>query len=94
MKQKSKNISFFARMVADDLDITKKHAEEVITLFLDLSADYLSCGNRLHFRNLGSFKLKSYKAHKGHNPATGEEIVIPEKTKVVFKPSTYLREML
>ncbi len=44
---------------------------------------------RIEIRNLGIFKVKRIKPKKGRNLRTGEEVEIPERWKVVFKPSKY-----
>jgi nucleoid DNA-binding protein len=38
-------------------------------------------------RGFGTFRAKMTRAVKGRNPKTGETIEIPERIKVVFKPS-------
>jgi nucleoid DNA-binding protein len=38
-------------------------------------------------RGFGTFKTKVSKARQGVNPMTGDPLLIPEKTKVVFRPT-------
>ncbi|MDX1294538.1 MAG: HU family DNA-binding protein, partial [Hyphomonas sp.] len=41
----------------------------------------------------GTFSAKTRNARTGRNPATGEEIKIPEKTSAAFKPASALKDL-
>lgn len=46
----------------------------------------------LRIPNLGTFQLRSVKRRKARNPRTGEEITIPARNKVAFKPAKALTD--
>ena len=46
----------------------------------------------LRVPNLGTFQLRSVKRRKARNPRTGEEITIPARNKVAFKPAKALTD--
>jgi nucleoid DNA-binding protein len=50
-------------------------------------------GRSVELRNFGRFSLKEIKAkYNARNPKTGEIIFVPEKKKVSFKMSKYLKQ--
>lgn len=50
-------------------------------------------GGRLEFREFGVFQLQGARRKKGRNPNHPEnEVIIPEKTVVKFKPGKILKE--
>lgn len=71
--------------VAAKLDITKVAARAAVDAVLDSVQTLTNAGETIAIRGFGTFKNKTTAARTGRNPATGEEIAIPEKTKLTFK---------
>ena len=77
--------------IAEDASITKTRANEVLDSMLNVIQDALIEDGNVLLVNFGSFKVFTKKARKGRNPKTGEELNIPEKKVVRFKPGVELR---
>ena len=68
--------------------------ERVIQATMDHLTDELARTGRLEYRDLGVFKVESYKARKLHNPRTGAIIDLPARKGVGFKPGRRLMSKL
>jgi DNA-binding protein HU-beta/integration host factor subunit beta len=66
--------------------------KKVVQMTFDTMVDALTSGDKIELRNFGVFKVKIRKAKKGRNPRTGEEVPVPERKVVVFKPGLELKE--
>lgn len=66
--------------------------KKVVQMTFDTMAEALTSGEKIELRNFGVFKVKIRKAKKGRNPRTGEEVPVPERKVVVFKPGLELKE--
>lgn len=86
-----------AEKLAKKTGLTKTKAGEVIeTIFSTkpgegIIAVELDAGRKVEIAGFGKFGTKSRSARKGRNPATGEEITIPAKKYVYFKPAAGFR---
>ncbi len=76
--------------LAFKLDVTKKTAN----LFLDELATLVAKNAKKTFTlpGLGKFSVGRTKKRNGRNPATGEAIVIPAKSKVKFRVGKALQD--
>jgi len=81
-------------IVSHATGLTKVDTETVVEGFLATISDALQRGERVEFRGFGSFCLKMRRPKKARNPGTGEEILLPQRTVPVFKPSKILRETI
>jgi integration host factor subunit beta len=66
---------------------------ELIAIFDHITAA-LARGARVELRGFGAFRVKRRDAHIGHNPRTGEEVSVDEKTMPFFKAGKELRYRL
>ena len=76
--------------LAAKLDVTKKIANEFLNELNELI--YKNAKKSLTLPGLGKFYVQKYKKRNGRNPATGEAMVIPAKTKVRFKVGKALQD--
>jgi nucleoid DNA-binding protein len=82
-----------ARVVADELRITQTAASPVVKQTLETIADVLVKNGRVELRGFGVFELRIRRARKAIDPSRGhEEIRVPDKVTVVFKPSKLLNQ--
>jgi len=72
--------------VARDAGISKTLAQKVLESIIENVTKTLREGNRVTLTGFGTFSVIERKARKGRNPQTGEEIKIPAKKVVGFKP--------
>ena len=47
---------------------------------------------RIELRNFGVFEVKRRRARKARNPRTGENVSVPERSVVTFKPGREMEE--
>lgn len=77
--------------VAQQLDLPRKRAEQVVKLIFDDMCRALARGERIEIRGFGSFRAKRYPPYSGRNPKTGRVIQVDEKVLPVFKVGKELR---
>jgi integration host factor subunit beta len=68
-------------------------AKSIFESFLDLVVDELKTGNRLEFRNYFSLGSKIQKQRIARNIKSREEVIIPERRSVYFKPAAKLKNL-
>jgi len=70
----------------------KVEAKAALEIVLETITQSLIDGEDVKIVGFGSWKVMEKAARKGRNPQTGEEIQIPAKTVVKFKPGKNLAE--
>ncbi len=78
--------------LADKVGITKKQAKSALEELTSLVVRELKREGSLRLAGLGIFRKRKTKARKGRNPATGEEIKIPARTRLRFTPAKSLKD--
>ena len=81
-----------ARAIAEEMDLTQTQAKEIIQRFLDGITETLVQEGRIELRNFGVFEVKKRKPRKARNPRTGENVKVPAKLVVTFKPGREMEE--
>ncbi len=81
-----------AAAIADQADISKDKANEVINILLDSIADAVRQDDTVNLIGFGSFVRRERAARMGKNPQTGEAIEIAASKTVVFKPGKALKD--
>ena len=79
--------------IAKQTGLKKPMVRMVVEKFISEIRQALLNKERIEIRNLGVFKVKKVKAKKGRNLKTGEEIPVPERWKVTFKPSRFFSQL-
>ncbi len=80
--------------VAQRAGLTKKDASMAVFAMLEAIKDSLSRKEAVRLIGFGTFDVKERAARKGRNPRTGDEIEIPERSAVVFRPANALKEIV
>ncbi|WP_225073733.1 HU family DNA-binding protein [Desulfuromonas sp. CSMB_57] len=88
------NKSELIEALAQNKGLTYKKAEEIINIVFDTMTESLATGDRIEIRGFGSLVVKDYKAYRGRNPKTGEEIDVKPKKLPFFKVGKELRERI
>jgi integration host factor subunit alpha len=70
---------------------SRKKAAETIETALKIMKETLASGEDILARGFGKFSVHNKSERKGRNPATGKEMVMPERKVVTFKSSGKLR---
>lgn len=78
--------------VAKDTGITQVDVKRVIQQTLHRVVESLKEGKTIELRNFGVFKVRQRAPRRGRNPKTGQEVPVPPKRVVVFKPGLLMRQ--
>ena len=77
--------------VAEQTGLTKKDAEVAVSAVLGTITDELVKGEKVSLTGFGTFEVKERAERMGHNPKTGEPMVIASSKAPVFKAGTALK---
>lgn len=77
--------------VSNDTNLTQIDVKKIVQRMLDVVVESLERGETVELRNFGVFKVKARRGRLGRNPRTGEEVAVPQKKVVVFKPGLILK---
>lgn len=78
--------------VAEQAELTKKDAAQVVDAVFDTILNALKAGDSVQILGFGNFEIRDRAARTGRNPQTGEEIEIPASKVPAFKPGKQLKE--
>jgi DNA-binding protein HU-beta len=78
--------------IADNADLSKKQAGDVLDCFADSIGDALADGDKVSLIGFGTFETRERAAREGRNPQTKETIQIAAKTVPVFRAGKALRD--
>ena len=71
-------------------NISKKRADQLVSLIFEEMKDALARGEGIEFRGFGSFFVKEYKGRTAKNPKSGEKVWMSTRKKVRFRASKVL----
>jgi len=80
--------------VSQKVESTKKDADKFVTATLDAILETLGDQESIKLVGFGNWEIKKKAARVGRNPKTGEEVQIPEKMAVKFKPGKQMRNVV
>lgn len=83
-----------AGKIADQTQLTRAQAHEVITAFTDQVSAAMARGETVALAGFGSFNVRERQARTGRNPRTGEALQIPAHKTVGFRPGKAFREAI
>lgn len=66
--------------------------ELAVNCILNLMMETLESGERIEIRDFGSFSVRYREARQARNPKTGEQVHLPRKTALHFKPGKQLKD--
>src|ERR1700735_5126643 len=84
----SQVMEHFAKIIG----ITKKDAKRALDELNTLVVRELKKEGSIRLGGLGIFRKRKLAARGGRNPATGEQIKIPPRTRLRFTPAKVLKE--
>ena len=79
-------------LVSKETGITQVEIKRVVQRTLDHLVGALKEGKTIELRNFGVFKVRQRASRRGRNPKTGQEVPVPPKRVVVFKPGLLMRQ--
>lgn len=83
-----------AQKIARKCDITEVLAKRIINEVFYNIIETLKSEGRLELRDFGVFRVKERKPRKARNPKTGQEVMLPLRKVIVFKPGCNVKKQL
>lgn len=77
--------------LANQLNVSKNMAKQMVDSFLDLVTNSLSKGKEVRIQGFGTFKVSHRAARNGVNPRTGEALKIKAMKVASFKAGKELK---
>ena len=80
--------------LAEAHELERRDAVALLDGLVETLVTHLKNGDRLRLGGLGVLQVRDSPARAGRNPATGEQIQIAAKRKIVFRPAKELKDAL
>jgi nucleoid DNA-binding protein len=80
------------KAISQDVGLSKSKTREIVQKTFDSIIDALVTEGRIELRNFGIFEVKKRAARAGRNPRTGDDIMVPERYVVNFKPGKIMED--
>ncbi len=78
--------------LAEELGLPQLQIKQLVQKTLDAIVKTLAEEGRVELRNFGVFELRWRKPRQARNPRTGQQVLVPERCTVIFKPGLLLEE--
>ena len=78
------------RTISDEVGLTQQQTKKIVQRTFDSIIETLVRGGRIEVRNFGVVEVKPRAARRARNPRTGDEVIVPEKHVVTFKPGKHM----
>lgn len=90
--QKEKvNKQSLVRLVSQKSELTTDVVERVVNTFLDTVVEKIDEGAKVSIREFGQWYAEEFPERTIYSPAQDMKIVLPTRSKVIFKPGIRLR---
>ena len=66
--------------------------KHTVQAFMDEIIDELARGNRVEFRDFGTFRAVRKPPRRARNPRTGKQVQVAARTKIVFKTGRRMKK--
>ena len=80
--------------VANKLGMTQSDAAKIIEGTFDVLSKTLAEGKRWELRDVGVFEVKTRASRMGRNSRTGDQVPVPERRVVTFRPGKKMKELI
>jgi nucleoid DNA-binding protein len=80
------------RRISEELGLKQTETKEVVQRTFDAIIEALATEQRVELRNFGVFEVKKRAARKARNPKTGDEVLVPARFVVTFKPGKEMEQ--
>jgi len=74
--------------------MTQSDVAKIIEGTFDAISQSLSKGHRWELRDFGVFEVKTRASRIGRNPRTGDQVPVPERRVVTFRPGKRMKELV
>ena len=76
------------------IGFSRQEAAEAVDATLTVLKEALQRGEKVQIVGFGAFVVRQKHVRMGRNPKTGEEITIPPRKVLTFRPSKILRDIV
>src|SRR5579859_992681 len=83
-----------AKAIAEEFSLPAATVLQIVQRAFDGITETLVTEGRIELRNFGVFQVKERKPRRARNPRTGEQVVVPSKLVVTFKPGQEMAEQV
>lgn len=80
--------------VSELTGLKQADVKEVLQKGLEHIVESLVRGENVELRNFGVFKAKTRRPRRGRNPKTGEEVPVPQRRVVSFRPGLEFKQKM
>jgi len=80
--------------VANSLGVTQSDVARIVEGVFETISETLAEGKRWELRDFGVFEVKTRASRIGRNPRTGDQVPVPERRVVTFRPGKQMKEMV
>lgn len=80
--------------VANKLGMTQSEVARIVEGTFETISHALADGERWELRDFGVFEVKTRASRIGRNPRTGDQVPVPERRVVTFRPGKKMKEMI
>ena len=74
------------KQIAQQQNLSQVDTKRIVQSVLDVIIDVVAAEGRLELRDFGVFQVQRRAARKARNPKTNQEVIIPPRNVVTFKP--------
>jgi nucleoid DNA-binding protein len=82
------------RSISDELGLPQQQVKQIVQKLFTELIETLAEDGRIELRNFGVFEVKVRAARSARNPKTGEQMPIPARSVVTFKPGKEMEEQV
>ena len=84
----------FVKKIAENSQESPFVVQKILREFVKVLAEELKNGEKVTISGLGQFKIKPTKAKLARNTKTGEPVQLPERKKISFRPTDWIRKYI
>lgn len=82
------------RQLASRYKVSQIDTMKIVQGTLDTIIEIVATEGRLELRDFGVFQVKQRSQRKARNPKTGQEVIVPVRNVVTFKPGRILEKRI
>lgn len=80
--------------VANRLGLTQSEVGKIVETTFEALSQSLAEGKRWELRDFGVFEVKTRASRIGRNPRTGDQVPVPQRRVVTFRPGKKMKEAI
>ena len=80
--------------VANKLGMTQNDVAKIIEGTFETISHTLAEGHRWELRDFGVLEVKTRAARMGRNPRTGQQVPVPERRVVTYRPGKKMKDLV